>query len=511
MLQVLTPIDDLKYDISWINIVVTLSSNLFQDDFYEGAITPGQKFGLFTSTDTTITSKSDFSAYFSHTFSIDQIDEEDKEDYNYYDEFFSYRRALISTDSNGAPYCFPENTKLTMLDMVTNKYYYYIVTADDVAQNKYVYYLEDFIVMGSENGKYNEQEESKNYYLQDQNTFYENFIFHVSFADTNMQENITNNSLLMELRNDNNQTLVGVIGIQRDVLKYSVYCNQDAEIKLNGSIEPTTIYLGNQANLNVETTFTQTIVDSKTVYDTQYFDKKLGIKISIYDIDGNRLGIDSLLGVNFELDGQKYYPRVDGTTRISIADKVTDVLARIKINTQDNTTWATGNYKIVIESFGSSDGIYYGLTASDKIELNATIINSAYGLKVITNDTAKIVDKETGNTVDGTNSLVSTVEYSSALDNPNITVSLYRRTYNDIYDMEYEKVDLQDYVLYQLEKADKGENIDKEYIAFENPIETQEYNLRLKTDLMTGTYKLVYKLYDGENYVGEAYEYIVIK
>ena len=87
-----------------------------------------------------------------------------------------------------------------------------------------------------------------------------------------------------------------------------------------------------------------------------------------------------------------------GTTRIKIADKVTDVIARIKMNTEDNTTWATGDYKIVIESFGSSDGIYYGLTASDSIELNVTIINSEYGLKVITSDESKIVDSKTGKT-----------------------------------------------------------------------------------------------------------------
>lgn len=499
-IQVLTPVDDLNYEISWIDINVTISTNLFQDDFYEAAITPGQKFGLFTSTDTTITSESDFSVYYSHT--LENFDQSD-----YYNSFYTDERVLVSTNANGAPYSFPENTKLTMLDMVTNKYYYYIVTAEDVTQNKYVYNLNDFIAMGSENQKYDEQEESKNYYLENQNLLYENFIFHVSFADTNMTGNIQNNSLFMELRNNDNQTLVGVLSIQRDVIKYSVYSNQDATIKLEGSIEPTTIYLGDQMNLNIETTFTQTTVDSKKVYDTQYFDKKLGIKISIYDINGNRLNIDSLLGINFELDGQKYYPRVDGTTRINIADKVTDVLARIKINTEDNTTLATGDYKIVIESFGSSDGIYYGLTASDLIELDVTVINSAFGLKVMTDDGAKIVDNETGNNVDGNNSLSSTVEYSSSLKDPSITVSLYRRKYNDVYSMDYEQVDLQDYVLSTLVTTNK----EKEYVAFNNPTSSQVYLLKLKPNLITGTYKLVYKLYDGETYVGEAYEYIVIK
>lgn len=202
-----------------------------------------------------------------------------------------------------------------------------------------------------------------------------------------------------------------------------------------------------------------------------------------------------------------------GTTRIKIADKVTDVIARIKMNTEDNTTWATGDYKIVIESFGSSDGIYYGLTASDSIELNVTIINSEYGLKVVTKDETKIVESETGNTQDGTNNIVSTVEYESVLEKPHITVSLYRRKYNDVYDMEYEKVDLQEYVTNTLNTIaeEEEEKFEKEYLVTNTPKSTQDFSLALKTELKTGTYKLVYKLYDGKAYVGEDYEYIVIK
>lgn len=202
-----------------------------------------------------------------------------------------------------------------------------------------------------------------------------------------------------------------------------------------------------------------------------------------------------------------------GTTRIKIADKVTDVIARIKMNTEDNTTWATGDYKIVIESFGSSDGIYYGLTASDSIELNVTIINSEYGLKVVTKDETKIVESETGNTQDGANNIVSTVEYESVLEKPHITVSLYRRKYNDVYDMEYEKVDLQEYVTNTLNTIaeEEEEKFEKEYLVTNTPKSTQDFSLTLKTGLKTGTYKLVYKLYDGKAYVGEDYEYIVIK
>lgn len=509
-IQVLTPINDLEYDPSWIRINIALTSNEFQDDFYEGAITPGQKFGLFTSSDTTITNKSNFSVYFSHAFDIDEIPEDEKDNYKYYENFFEHKRALISTNSNGEPYCFPENTKFTMLDMVTNKYYYYIVTEEDVAQNKYVYYLEDFVVMGSEDSKYNEQEESRNYYLQEQNTVYENFIFHVSFADTNMQYDIENNSLLMELQNDANETLVGVLGIQRDVLRYSVYCNQDGKILFeldNCNINPEVAYIGQQIDLNVQTNFEQSTLDSKRVYDTQYFDKKLGIKLTIYDVNGNQLNNDSLLGVNFELDGQKYYPRVDGTTRIKIADKVTDVLAKIKINTENNSTLATGDYKIKIEAFGSPDGIYYGAVASDTIELEFTLISSSFGLKVTSSDQDKIVDNETGQTTDGNNSLIINLQYSSALSNPNIAISLYRRSYSDVFSQEYELVDLKDYTSNTWVLTER----EKEYVISENPLTDTNYFLTLKPNLTTGTYKLVYKLYDDDTYIGEAYEYMVIK
>ena len=499
-LQVLTPIDDLNYKMSYIDINITLSSALYQNDFYEAAITPGQEFGLFTTTETTITNKSAFSTYYS--LYIENFSES-----KYYQNYKDYNRVLVSRDKYNNPYIFPVNTKLTMLDMVTDKYYYYIVTEEDVKQNKYVYNISDFIAMGSNDGNYDEKSACDNYYNKDKDLTYENFIFHVNFADSSLSNDIDQNTLLMELRDTDNQTLLGVLGIQRDTMKYTVYNNKEATIKLSGELTPETLYLGNTLNLNVITNFTQTVVNSKTVYDTQYFEKKLGIKISIYDNNGNRLNSDSLFGVNFELDGKLYYPRIDGTTRICIADKVTDILARLKLNTQNNKTLATGDYKIKIESFGSSDGIYYGLTASGQIELDVRIINSSYGLKITTEDKLKIVDKDTGFTMNGNANFMSKIEYSSGLQNPNIAVSLYRRDYSDIYSERYNLVDFADYVKTYVSPTTR----EKEYVVSVKP--AKEFNVAyvLKDNLVSGTYKLVYKLYDNNTYVGEAYEYIVIK
>ena len=176
-------------------------------------------------------------------------------------------------------------------------------------------------------------------------------------------------------------------------------------------------------------------------------------------------------------------------------------------NTNEALALATGDYKIRIESFGSSDGIYYGLTASDMIELDLRIINSSYGLKVTTGDTFKIIDKDTGFTENDNNTLTSLIEYSSGLSDPNIAISLYRRDYSETFSQDYNLVDLADYVKDYLSPTARN----NEYVVTNSPTSSINHTLLLKSNLTTGTYKLVYKLYDGDNYVGEAYEYMVIK
>ena len=498
-LQALVPIDDLNYQIRYIDIIVTMTTALYQDEFFEAAITPGEEYRLFTSTPTSITKDSAFSTYYSLYL-------EDFSQTDYYKYFSNSYSVLISRDANDNEYCFPENTRIVMLDMITNTEYYYVVTADDVRNNKFEYKLTDFIEMGSTDKHFDGSKVLDNYYNTEQDILYENYIFHIKFSEASLDENLEDYSLLMELKNEDNQTLIGVLGIQRDVISYSIYNDRNSTIDVSADIDDL-IYLGDTINLDVSTDFRQEIVNSRTIYDTEYFEQKMGIKITVYDNNGNRLSLDSLFGVNFEIDGQKYYPRIDGTTRIKIADKVSNVLSRIKINTENNTTLATGTYTIKIESFGSPDGIYYGIDGSAETEVEVTIINSVFGLNLRTDNEYKIVDKETGLTENNTNKLLTNLQYSSGLDNPKIVVALYRREYDEVYSNEYNLVDFADYVTDNLISTD----IDKEYLITDNPSDEITISWNLKNNLTTGTYKLVYKLYDGDNYIGEDSEYIIIK
>lgn len=372
---------------------------------------------------------------------------------------------------------------------------------------KYIFNLSEFVAMGSDTAYYDEKSSIDQYYNKEQDLIYENFIFHVNLNGTNIENDILSNTLLMELRNEDEQTLIGVLGIQRDSLIYSVYKDRDATIKVDAQVDKNTVYLGDSFNLNITTDFTQDILDSKIIYDTQYFDDKMGIKLTIFDHNGNIVSGETLLGVSFELNGIKYYPRLDGTVRIKTADRVSNVLSKILVDTANNTLLATGDYTIQIESFGSPDGIYYGVTSSDKTTVKITIIESSFGLNVYTNDEAKIIEKDTGNTQSGNNQITANIEYSSGLDNPKITVSLYRRNYNTIYENTYELVNLQEYITNNLNLS----NNSNEYLYTESPTSNMQFTCNLKQNLTSGTYKLVFKLYDGDEYIGEAYEYLIIK
>lgn len=120
--------------------------------------------------------------------------------------------------------------------------------------------------------------------------------------------------------------------------------------------------------------------------------------------------------------------------------------------------------------------------------------------------TSGVISKE-DNTDSFNLTISTTLQYSSSLSNPNVAISLYRRDYSEIYSQNYTLVDLKDYVSTILTATPR----EKEYVVSTGPLPTATYYLTLKDNLVTGTYKLVYKLYDGNTYIGETYEYMIIK
>ncbi len=495
-----TPIDELNDEVNRVNINVKLTSALYNNNDYEGAMTSGEKYNMFASSPTNINTKSMFSAYYSLFMNTEN---------SYYRT--GYHHSLLSN------YVFPENTKITMLDLIDNETYYYIVDSATVARTTSEYNLDgecyyelaNFIKMGSTstNNNYNESQNVAKYYNSTAGTVEEEFIFIVNFEDTEIAGNQLNNTLFMDLRNAQNNTLISVLGIQRSALTYNMYANSNAVVDISGNLSENPVYIGDTVTLNLTGNFTQPVVNSLPVVDTSHFNKKPGVKLTVYNSSGNQLNNSSLLGLSYEVDGITYYPRMDGSVRIALADRVANIFKRIKINTQ-NVNLVSGSYTLRIESFTSPDGIYYGHVAQDTLDIPFTVINSTYGLKVKLTDNEMMIDKTMGYTLNNNNLLNFSVEYNSTFVNPNIHVKLYRRDYDHVDSSTYSEVDLRNYITNELVPISGMTN---EYMFIDTPVHGMTKTLYLKTLLTSGTYKFVFSLYDGTAFIGDMSQYIIIK
>ena len=491
-IMAITKTSALESKIRRLVINVNMSTALFQTDEYEGAMTPGDKYELFASTVTNITAKSKLSAYYAIY----------SENNNLYKE--GYHRALSSS------IVFPQNTKITMIDYTTGEpyYYYYIVDADDEARHQQElathhecsYLLSSFIRMGTHDTSQKYNDEAMNSIYFDGRDSSEEFVFIVDFSEANITEDKMDSTLLIELRNQDEETIVTVLGIEHSQLTYNIYANKESIIDGTVTSDTNPLYIGYNDPTEVTIDYQSSSDSGTAITDTQYFDSKLGLQIHLETNEGNMVSGTDLTGCYFLMDGVKYYPDIDGVTHIKIADKVGNVKKWITFNTE-NSNLPTGDYKFVYEAFGSPDGIYFNGT-SYLFDMDKTIINSKYGIIPTINDDTIIFDGS-----DNSKDLKFNIKFNSLLDNPNIRVQMYRRKYDEIYDTDYDEADLQEYVDQTLNPSG---NL-YEYTLSTHPVASIDYIIKMKNQLQSGTYRLVFKLYDNNTLIGDVTRYIIIK
>lgn len=494
----IVPVDDLTNEIKRININVTLNRVLYQTNEYEGTISTGKKYEMFPTSLVNITSKSSFSTYYSlYAEGTESIYKP------------GYHRVLSST------YNLPENTKITMIDLREGsapEYYYYVVTNQDFIDKGIEindhgdasYRLSNFMKMGSttQTNKYDDVVKNQIYW---KDTYAEEeFIFIFDLKDTIITSDAINKLMILELRNTDDQIMTSVIGIQQQQLIFNVYTNSDPVLKLNSTLNKNSIYLGEDIGLNVKSDITQRIVDGNKIIDTNYQHYKPGLKITLIDSQGRKVTGPSLMGVYYKLDNKIHYPRFDGTVRINTADRVANISSNIFINT-DGSNLATGTYSILIESFSSFDGIYYGLESSDQQTLQIEVKSTIYGLKINIPKDELIIEE--GLNLLGNNKININALYESGLSDPNLRVVLERRDYSTIYSSDYSKVDFKNFFSDALEVS----NVEQIYLI---PVEINSemnFTFNLKNDLRTGTYLIRIMLYDKDVYIGEDSKYMIIK
>jgi hypothetical protein len=478
-----------------VHIIITISTNntsKIATDYYEGTITPGKQYSMFPTTNTSITSNSSFSTYYSLYLGNYSANE------NYYDGYVGYSHWLVSS-------CvLPAGTKITMIDSSSNnvKYYYYIVTEDDESNERKEFEFKEFTAMGSTEEKYNADQ---SYYdAENMDLVFEEFIFQLDFEDITLESSLENQTLIVQLRDMWDDTIKLTVNTEQYPMLFNLYSDKEANQSVEASSDKTYIYVGDDFDVTLSAVYEYQTENSEVIYDTTYFEDQLGVKITLLD-GSTQLTSSDLSGVYIENNGTKYYARSDGSYRIKLADAISNVTTDMKFYTT-NANLESKTYTIKFEIFGSADGIYLSKTIAST-SINMQITSTDYGLKATLDKNSVLINKETGTTQDDNNELNFDIEYSGDFENPKIHVSLYRRDYNQIYSSTYNLVDLADYVTDSLTKTEN----ENEYLVTDSAKQTQTFKLQLKENLISGTYKVVFTLYDGDKYIGDVEKMLIIK
>ncbi len=561
---------------------------------YGAAITAGKQYDSFESSPPLIAADGAFSIYQMVSINLypdsEALTSEEKWSAN---ELYSvqnvvtenghtvtYSEAYRYLKSN---YVFPVGTKITMLDLKTGEQYYYDVDntkytallqqytdSDDDPDKRVVQYkLEDFIKMGSTSttNKYDDDmhgNASTKYYSNIDGTevAVEEFIFQVDFSGANQAQvdDTRDLYLYMELAKDISsdgnvytEPMIIPAGTPVTDMKYNIYKNVSSEIVTTGGfvtedsdelLNNISIYKSETATLELSTNLATNGPNGETISDTKYEDYRLGAKITILKKDGsgNYEPIDDLFGTVASIDNgitvSEYYPQTDGSIRLKLAGRVTDVISDIQLDFS-NSNLTFGDYKLVVETFASYDGLYYGDFSPEVNEFLFTLMNDDYGINVTLPAIQVTHDVNNGQDKAGSREMEFALQTKNGLAHPNVKVHLERRTYNDVYETTYEKISMDGIV----ESIGIGDNNALNSCAgnlpnggdcylynlvsnLDNTLVVQDFTVKMKlnagpstTDLQnmaqarwkSGTYRVVFTMYDGSTPIGYVYEYLIIR
>ncbi|MBQ8043110.1 MAG: hypothetical protein IJ272_03040 [Clostridia bacterium] len=483
------------------------------------AITEGRNFGLITENEIFITDRSSMTAFFD-MYPLGTIADDDY-------------RVLSSTCQ------LPIGTQLTMVDYGEDEYnpkvYYYEVDelkAEETETGRYVYNFSDFRLISS-------KEESTSAYYANNNAEYQKSGFEeykilIDFKNATITEELLEQNIRFELRDSEGYMK------NYEILptQFNIYTEEKrSDLTLNVTKDTANVYdmiETGELKFTVKSimttqsvSITSTIVDEEgnetqetvihPIEDTYYYQKKLGMAISLYDSEGNKVPYEKLRGVYYVVDGQEYYPDLTGTARWYLADNVVTVEKQVKMYIEGGLL-ESGTYTVRVENFASEDGKYFGAAGDNTdntIEIN--MIDLSHGLEVEIQDGDRVIDSETGKTHHGTNEMNISVKASDVVFNTNIRVKLYKRdiTYEadasdnlSYADVTYTQVDLANYVSNTLTSSgNTGEYIVSNAVTEQTLI---NFNLNLKTNLATGGYKLQFNIYSGDNLLGTVERHFVV-
>jgi len=389
----------------------------------------------------------------------------------------------------------PENTRITLIDKIKSKVYYYVTNNSlyGYDENSYaIYSFELFSEIGS-NIKFNEEDYSGN--------VDEDFVVVVDFLDAYVNRDINDIVLSLRLFNDNlygnRNTLVSTYK------SFSlIKGNNSAKLVFNSDFSDT-IYYNSDSEYNVDfsVSFDYLNLDENEILDSTYEDKNIGLMLRL--VDDNNTVVDSryLKNLSFKIGDKNYYPSSDGYVRIDLGNAMFDVVNNLKIGTfVDNSKLKEGNYKFLLSLYVGDDSIYSN-DILNTIEIpvvvsNKTLVN--YKFDVVMNSVDRIVDS---NSKDFVFDILSDFESDDVF----VTVSLYKKDSLSAYNQEYSLVDLGSY-------SSLNKYNDYSYYAIRKLSGNDKFNLTFDaSSLKKNGYMFVFEFYDGQGLIGRVSRKFIVR
>lgn len=508
--------NEIELDIQLITINVEISASNFEDgNAYDASISYGKKYEMPSATSVNITNQSQFSAYYSLFASADNFEE-------FYGRSNDYYHVLTSN------YAFPIGTQITMIDYGIDEenpeYYYYNVTSesysDSVNQllldNEVIYKLSDFIKMGSTSSgnRYDDATANLTYYNDTYNKAMEEFMFIFDLKETDTTGTHENNNILFELRNAEDRTLVSILGIRQNFMYFNTYDTSNMILDSDVIVPGEYLYQNIVSMFSLATSVDYDQTDNReSIINTNYESNSMGLNISLFDNSGNRITSSSLVGTYFKIDGAIYHADSDGVFRIKLSNKVSNLNKNIYF--EADTTLPQDIYNFRFQLFASSDGVHnshmFEATPNDFI---FTLVGDDNAIIVDCDDEEKLIIGETGLNMFDKNFNSYTLKYTSVLSNPNVRVSLYKRDIDTSNSISYQEVDFNQvfssYLFYANGSGYIGSS-SYERVLTVSPDIDNNLIFAINEDVTSGTYKLDFKLYDGNQLIDDDFKYIIVK
>lgn len=429
--------------------------------------------------------------------------------YTYHSEYSygnSYNHNLLSN------LLLPIGTKITLIDKIFNKTYYYeITTNNDYGYNnscnnldsdcvKYaIYPFTLFKESGSTNISYIEN----NYYQNGEVN--ENFDVIVDFNNALFDKNYLDIWFKLKLINENSS----ITTLTSDLKKVNIYNNSNNE-NTSASLYLTSDYKGNVieystdsiTNIVINTGLSYKMINNEKIIDTTFENKNITLAIKMVNENNDIISYENLKNIYFEVDGIEYYPENDGITRINLNNGMENTIKTLKIITKSSSVNLNeGTYYLKISNYASYNGEYSNMTDNNILSIPVIVKNviKDYGFDVIMNANDRIIEHDIIN---------KTIHFGfelSNLKNPKITISLYKKDELTAYNQDYSLINIKDYITNELLLESNNSYI----LSLDNNL---SFDLFLITTNLENTgYKYVFDLYDDNNKISSITKYFIVR